>query len=474
VNREQILKACKEDPESIVTFIEGLLATIKRLEERVKTLENQLNKNSRNSSKPPSSDGFRKPKPKSLRVKGERTPGGQAGHKGHSLEFAANPDHIVVHRATTCSCGHHLEQESVLRYEKRQVYDLPPLQLEVTEHQSEVKCCSVCGKTVKGEFPAGVGAPVQYGPRFRAVAIYLSQYQLLPYERVGEVMEHLFHHKLSEGTLVNANLSLYEQLEPAECEIVEQIASNAVAHFDETGIRVQGKTQWCHVASTDKLTHYFAHPKRGHEAMEAAGILPNFRGTAVHDAWAPYFRYDNCLHALCNAHILRELIFVLEQEKQSWAKAMIDLLLEAKMAIETEGPLNVDTINRFANRYDHILELGFIEDAKQNPPVDKPSGKRGKPKQSKPKNLLDRLRDHRLSVLTFLYDASVPFDNNQAERDVRMIKVQQKISGTFRSEQGAKVFCRIRSYISTAKKNACSIIDAIQKALQGDPFIPST
>ncbi len=270
MNREQILKACKEDPESIVTFIEGLLATIKRLEERVKTLENQLNKNSRNSSKPPSSDGFRKPKPKSMRVKGERTPGGQAGHKGHSLEFTANPDHIVVHRATICSCGHHLEQESVLRYEKRQVYDLPPLQLEVTEHQSEVKCCSVCGKTVKGEFPAGVGAPVQYGPRFRAVAIYLSQYQLLPYERVGEVMEHLFHHKLSEGTLVNANLSLYEQLEPAEREIVEQIASNAVAHFDETGIRVQGKTQWCHVASTDKLTHYFAHPKRGHEAMEAA------------------------------------------------------------------------------------------------------------------------------------------------------------------------------------------------------------
>jgi transposase len=473
VNRKQILKACQEDPESIVILIESLLATIQRMEERVKTLENQLYQNSRNSSKPPSSDGFRKPKPKSLRVKGERAPGGQAGHKGHSLEFATSPDYIVVHRTMICSCGHNLEQEPVLRHEKRQVHDLPPSHLEVTEHQAEVKFCSVCSKTVKGEFPADVDAPVQYGPRFRATAIYLSQYQLLPYQRVGEVMEHLFQHKLSEGTLVNANLSLYEQLEPVECEIVEQIAGSAVAHFDETGMRVQGKTQWCHVASTDKLTHYFAHPKRGQEAMNAAGVLPNFQGTAVHDAWAPYFHYDHCHHALCNAHILRELIFVLEQEKQSWAKAMINLLLEAKTAIETEGTLSVDDSSCFTDRYDRILELGFMEDARQNPTMDKPFGKRGKPKQSKPKNLLDRLRDYRLSVLTFLYDSNVPFDNNQAERDVRMIKVKQKISGTFRSEQGARVFCRIRSYISTAKKNACSIIDAIQEALQGSPFMPS-
>lgn len=474
MNREQILKACKEDPESIVNLIEGLLATIQRLEERVKILENQLSKNSRNSSKPPSSDGLRKPKPKSLRTKGERTPGGQVGHKGHTLKFAVNPDYIVPHQAATCPCGHNLEQEPLLRHEKRQVHDLPPFRLEVTEHQAEVKRCSVCGNIVKGQFPADVNAPVQYGPRFRATAIYLSQYQLLPYERVGEVMEHLFNQKISEGTLVNANLSLYEQLEPIEREIVEQIASNPVAHFDETGMRVQGKTQWCHVAGTDKLTHYFAHPKRGREAMDAAGVLPIFHGTAVHDAWAPYFNYDHCHHALCNAHILRELIFVFEQEKQSWAKEMIDLLLEAKTAIETDGTLSADDISGFVNRYDRILELGFTEDARQNPTVEKPSGKRGKTKQSKPKNLLDRLRDHRLSVLTFLSDASVPFDNNQAERDVRMIKVQQKISGTFRSEQGAKVFCRIRSYISTAKKNACSILDTIQEALQGIPFLPST
>nr|WP_036716603.1 IS66 family transposase [Paenibacillus darwinianus] len=362
----------------------------------------------------------------------------------------------------------------VLRHEKRQVHDLPPFRLEVTEHQAEVKYCDACGNTVKGEFPEDVAAPVQYGPKFRATAIYLSQYQLLPYERVGEVMEHLFHHKLSEGTLVNANLSFYKQLEPVEREIVERLVKSTVAHFDETGIRVQGKTQWCHVASTDQYTYYFHHAKRGQEAMDAAGVLPNFQGNAIHDAWAPYFHYDQCHHALCNAHHLRELIFVLEQEKPSWAKAMINLLLEAKAAVEAGETLTSDAIACFAARYDRILEVGRLEDAKQNPPIEQPTGKRGKPKQSKPKNLLDRLGEHRLAVLTFLCDLSVPFDNNQAERDVRMVKVQQKISGTFRSEQGAKVFFRIRSYISTAKKQAHSIIDAIEQAIRGKPFMLPT
>lgn len=473
VNREQILKACKEDPESIVTLIEGLVATIEKLEQRVKTLEKRLNQNSRNSGKPPSSDGYKKPKPKSLRVKGERPPGGQLGHKGHTLEFAANPDHIVLHQAKACSCGHDLSNESALRHEKRQVHDLPPFRLEVTEHQAEVKCCKACGKTVKGVFPTDVAAPVQYGPRFRATAIYLSQYQLLPYERVGEVMEHLFRHKISEGTLANANQSLYEKLETTEVAIADSIAGSTVAHFDETGMNVTGKTQWCHVASTDRLTHYFVHAKRGKVGMDAAGILPRFQGTATHDSLASYFHYTDCHHALCNAHLLRELIFVVEQEKQMWAKPMIALLLEAKAAVEAQGMLSVDEISWFVRRYDTIVNLGLVEDVALNPPVAQLAGKRGKAKQSKPKNLLDRLEEHRLAFLTFLYDPEVPFDNNQAERDLRMIKVQQKISGTFRSEQGARIFCRVRGYISTAKKNAQCIIDVIQSALQGRPFMPT-
>lgn len=477
MKREDILKVYEAGPNAVVNLVQGLIreftAEIHALKERVKTLENQLNQNSRNSGKPPSSDGFKKPKPKSLRTKDGRMPGGQIGHKGHTLEFAADPDHIVVHRAAICSCGHHLKDAPVIRHEKRQVHDLPPFHLEVTEHQAEVKCCLACGNTVKGQFPADVAAPVQYGPKFRATAIYLSQYQLLPYERVSEVMEHLFHHELSEGTLANANQSLYEKLEPVECAIAGAIAESAVAHFDETGMNVQGKTQWCHVACTDQLTHYFVHPNRGQKGMDAAGILPRFQGTAIHDALASYFYYADCHHALCNAHILRELIFVLEQEHEQWAKLMIDLLLEAKSAVQSHGVLSAEEVARFAKKYDVILNLGLAEDAKLNPPVEQPAGKRGKSKQSKPKNLLDRLEEHRLAVLTFLCDPDVPFDNNQAERDLRMVKVQQKISGTFRSEQGAKIFCRIRGYISTAKKNACSIIDAIQNALQGNPFVPS-
>jgi len=468
---EQILKACKEDPASIVTLVTNLLATVQKLEARVKQLEDQVNKNSRNSGKPPSSDGYKKPKPKSLRVKGERSPGGQTGHEGYTLTFSANPDHVVVHPATRCACGHHLEHSPVFRYERRQVHDLPLLRLEVTEHQAEVKSCEICGNVVKGEFPAEVAAPIQYGPRFRATTTYLSQYQLLPYQRVSEVMEDLFEHKPSEGTIVSANRSCYENLELVEREIQGQIVSSPVAHFDETGIRVQGKTQWCHVASTEQYTHYSHHAKRGKEAMDAAGVLPNFRGTAVHDAWAPYFQHDQCDHALCNAHHLRELIFVLEQEKQCWAKAMINLLLEAKSVAESGEAWTTETISRLAARYDRILDAGRLEDAKQNPPVEQPVGKRGKPKQSKPKNLLDRLQTHRLSVLTFLCDPSVPFDNNQAERDIRMIKVQQKISGTFRSEQGAKVFCRIRSFISTAKKQSLSIIDALERVFREQPVL---
>lgn len=475
MKREDILKVYEAGPDAVVDLVQGLIreftAKIQHLEQRVKTLENQLNQNSRNSGKPPSSDGFKKPQPKSLRVKGERSPGGQVGHEGHTLKFVANPDHIVIHPAMVCSCGHHLDHTPVLRHEKRQVHDLPSFRLEVTEHQAEVKCCEACGNLVKGPFPEEVAAPVQYGPRFRATAVYLSQYQLLPYERVSEVMEHLFDHSLSEGTIVNANLELYEQLEPVEREIVNRIVASSVAHFDETGIRVQGKTQWCHVASTDQYTHYFHHVKRGKEAMDAAGVLPNFQGNAVHDAWAPYFHYDQCHHALCNAHHLRELVFVLEQEKQSWAKAMINLLLEAKAAVESGEAWTAEAIAHFAARYDRILEVGRLEDAKQNPPTEQPAGKKGRPKQSKPKNLLDRFQEHRLAVLTFLCDPSVPFDNNQAERDLRMIKVQQKISGTFRSEQGARVFCRIRSYISTAKKQANSIMDVLERAFRGRPML---
>lgn len=469
-------------PDAVVDLVQGLIqkftaiveqqaAQIQTLNERVKTLENQINLNSRNSGKPPSSDGYRKPQPKSLRENGKRPSGGQPGHQGHTLEFTANPDHIIIHKVSQCPCGHHVDGDPVLNHETRQVYDLPEIRLESTEHRIEIRKCSACGNTVKGTFPADVTAPVQYGPRFRAAATYLNQYQLLPYERVSQVLEDLFGHHISEGTLFNINQLLFDQLEPAEKAIGDAIASSAVVHFDETGVRVTGKTKWTHVACTDRFTHYTVHDKRGSEGMEAAGILPSFQGTAVHDSLAAYFSYS-CLHALCNAHSLRELIFVLEQENQQWAKLMINLLLEAKLAVETHGQLSADTINSFVKRYDVIVNLGLAEDAKLNPIVAKVAGKRGRQKQSKPKNLLDRLLLRRLEFLAFLCDPQIPFDNNQAERDLRMIKVQQKVSGSFRSLQGAKIFCRIRGYISTARKNAQPAIQVIADALSGTPYIP--
>lgn len=480
MKREEILKAYEAGPEAVINLVNSLTATIfeqseqiTALQERVKALEDQLNKNSRNSSKPPSTDGFFKPK--GWRQKSDKPVGGQKGHPGHTLQMADNPDHTIIHRVSRCrGCGSSLEETQAIGYERRQVFNLPPIKVEITEHQAEKKLCPYCGCLNKASFPEEVQQPVQYGPRLKAVAVYLSQYQLLPYERTSELFADVFGHQLSQATLVNANQTAYEILEPVEKEIKRQVVDSPVVHFDETGMGVNGKREWSHVASTETLTCYAAHPKRGHEATEAMGILPDFQGVAVHDFWKAYFKYD-CRHALCNAHHLRELTGILEQDKQEWPRDMIDLLLEIKRAVDERraisdklGPVQ---IKGFEERYDQVIENGLAE----NPlPISQGQpGRRGRKKQSKAKNLLDRLNTHRQKALAFMYDFSVPFDNNQAERDIRMIKVQQKISGTFRSAQGANIFCRIRGYISTVRKNSFSVIDTIQAAFEGNPFIPA-
>lgn len=385
-----------------------------------------------------------------------------------------NPDHTIVHRVSTCEeCGCSLQETQASDYERRQVFDLPTIKVEITEHQAEKKLCPHCGCCNKAAFPEDVQFPVQYGPRLKSIGIYLNQYQLLPYERTGELFADIFGHRLSQATLVNANNTCYELLKPVEEESKKQLVNSPVVHFDETGMYINGKREWLHVASTERLTCYAVHPKRGYEATKEMCILPEFQGIAVHDFWKPYFKYD-CGHALCNAHHLRELTGVLEQDKQQWPQEMIDLLLEIKKTMEetkvTANQLDPAQLKNFEERYSQIIENGLAE----RPLIiqDQP-GKRGRKKQSKAKNLLDRLNEHRLEVLAFMYDFSVPFDNNLAERDVRMTKVQQKISGSFRSFQGAKTFCRIRSYISTVKKNSISVIDAIQAALKGKPFIPA-
>lgn len=384
MKREDILAVYDAGPEAVVKLVNALTASISELteqinelKERVKTLEDQLNKNSRNSSKPPSTDGFKKPK--SQRQNSGKPAGGQKGHRGHTLKMVENPDHIIVHLVPSCKkCGSSLTGTQTTSYQRRQVFDIPPIKVETTEHRAEKKLCPHCGAANCATFPEDVQQPVQYGFRLKSIAVYLSQYQLLPYERASELFADLFGHDLSQGTLVNANQACYESLEPVEEKIMQQVLAAPVIHCDETGMRINGKREWLHVASTETLTYYAAHPKRGQKATKEMGILPEFQGTAVHDFWKSYFKYD-CNHALCNAHHLRELTGILEQDKQEWPQEMIDLLLEIKKTVEekktTANQLAPAQLRSFEVRYDQIIEKGLAE----NPPIitENPPKKRG-------------------------------------------------------------------------------------------------
>lgn len=476
LTREEALAIYRAGPEAVVRVLLEMDARIHMLEQRVKALEDRLAKNSRNSSKPPSSDGLNKPKPKSLRPRSDRKPGGQKGHPGQTLRMREKPDHIVPHSINQCECcGRSLAEQVPDRVERRQVFDIPEPRLEVTEHRTEVKTCP-CGHINRAAFPPEAAAPVQYGPRVKSRAVYLKDYQLLPFERLTEIMRDLFGcESFSQGTLANLGSVCSQRLEPVD-EIIRAQAANAdVAGFDETGMRATGSLHWLHVVSTEWLTWYFAHRKRGRDAMDAAGVLPEFNGRAVHDFWESYLKYD-CDHAFCNAHLLRELIFLWEQQNQVWAKDMIDHLLMIKAAVETARQAGANALpetdlERFRAGYVQIVADG----CQQNPPQEPAPGRkrRGRRKQSKARNLLDRFGNYADGILAFMYDFSVPFDNNLSERDLRMMKLRQKISGTFRSLDALQAFCRIRSYISTAKKNELNVLDALRRVFDGHPFIPS-
>lgn len=469
-SEQEIGEAYDQGKEAMIALFQR---TFLELAERIQALEDQVSKNSRNSGKPPSSDGLSKPAPKSQRQRHGRKQGGQPGHDGHTLKAVSNPDVIELHSIQVCQdCQASLEKVKARRYEKRQVFDLPVVKLLVTEHQAEIKHCPCCGMENKAAFPQGVSQPVQYGNEIKSQAVYLNQYQMIPVERVSEALEELYGHHLSTGTIVEACQEAAEKVDPVNQAIKKNLAEKeAVVHFDETGMRIDGKLHWLHVACTAQQTYYATHAKRGQVASDAIGILPVFRGTAVHDGWKPYFGYSDLQHALCNAHHLRELEFICERYAQGWATEFADLLLEIKQAVErAPGQLSERQVLSFNQRYDTLVEAGL----QANPPPIEPAGKkRGKIKQSPPKNLLDRLRAHKQAVLAFMLDFKVPFDNNQAERDIRMMKVKQKVSGGFRSESGAKTFCQIRSYLSTARKNGQKALSALRLAFAGTPFVPA-
>jgi transposase len=501
-SRDEILSIYQAGPDALVVWVEHLLAAhagqtehllathatqaaqllanqaaleqqVQVLTARLAELETRFNKDSHNSHQPPSSDGpAKRPHPRSLRKRSGKKRGGQAGHPGVTRCLVADPDIIVKHVPTVCTeCGASLEGATEINRERRQVIEIPKPQPEVTEHQAVRLACPECERLTIGDFPPEVSQPVQYGPRTKAAAVYLQTYQLLPYERTVEALSDLFGVSLSPGTLASVQAAAYASLEPVEQAVGAALQQAEVVHVDETGQRVAGRTEWVHVISTTLLTFYAHHAKRGREAIDAIGLLVGFQGRRVHDAWAPYLQLPG-LYALCNAHLVRELIGLHEDTRQAWAQQMIRLLLSMQatvVAAQVAGQTQLSTHQcaGYEAAYSRFLNEGL----RANPPP-KRTGQRGRPKRTPARNLLDRMVTHRRAVLAFLHDFRVPFDNNQAERDLRMLKVKGKVSGCFRSPDGADQFCRIRGYISTLHKQGYSVLDGLTSIFAGQPLMP--
>jgi transposase len=451
-----------------------LRAQVTALLARVQELEACAAKDSRNSGKPPSSDGLQR-RTKSLRRKSGKKPGGQLGHRGETLHLVATPDAVVEHRAAVCTaCQAELDKAPVVARERRQVQEMPAVRLLVTEHQALHLRCPRCQAVNVGTFPSEAPSRAQYGPQLRALAVYLVEEQLVPLGRAQQLLRDLVGVRLGRGTLVRWIQQASALLAPVEVELTAALRRAPVLHSDETGVRRSGRLAWVQVASTRRLTRYAVHAKRGHEATDAMGILADYTGVSVHDGWKPYQRYTTCRHALCTIHHLRELTFLEEQYQQPWATKMKGLLREMKTATEqarAEGLRQLPAVLRqtFVSRYRAVLAAGQAA----NPPPERRPRQRGRVKQTPAQNLLERLWLGQEQVLAFLDDLTIPFDNNQAERDLRTLKLQQKVSGCFRSDPGADAFARLRSYLATLRKQGQPLLAALQTVFAGRPLYPA-
>jgi transposase len=456
---EQTLQQVKKLIEEEKSLSPALRASLELLLTLTTLLLNRLGLNSRNSSKPPSSDPNRKNK----RNPTNNHPGGQNGHTGNYLELVDDPDHVEslkVDRGT-------LPTDATFRcigYERRQVFDIQ-ISRVVTEYQAEI-LEDERGRRVVAPFPEHVKVKTQYASGVKIHAVYMSNFQLLPYKRIEEHFADQFDIPLSAGSIYNFNQEVYEMLAPFEDWAKRELSKALLLHADETGINIGGKRKWLHVVCSATLTLLMPHDKRGGEAMAAMGVLPDYTGTLVHDHWKPYFKLL-CDHALCNAHHLRELERAWEQDQQQWAKQMQALLLQINKAVDAaDGVLSTTEAEAFREQYRQLLKAAHTE----CPPPDdsqRKNGQRGRLKRSKSRNLLERLIQFEDDVLRFIVELDVPFTNNQGERDLRMSKVQQKISGCFRSELGAKIFARIRSYLSTCQKNGVASEEALRLLYEG-------
>jgi transposase len=476
---KQLLAWAKKD-------LRGLLLWVIELQEELQRLKDLLAQNSQNSSRAPSSDRSRQrdrpprsqsedppPKPKSLRGKSGRKPGGQRGHPGRTLEFCDQPNEIQVHRLEQCACGKDLSRQPTQDYERRQVFDLPPLQLKCTEHRAEIKDCSRCHSRQRAPFPPEVKAPVQYGKGFLALLSYLYDAQQCSSRRIRQLCAELFGYSVSESTLQDARQAQFQALHPFEQHLVNILPQQPILGADETGMLINKVTHWLHVLTTPLLTFFSVQAKRGAEAIAAIGIIPKFTGCLMHDFLSSYLGFENCVHTFCKSHLLRELVFLFEEHGQAWAGRLHDLFLEMLQRVKQrkarDAPLGSKELNRWYRRYRRIL----CEGRRANP-ITREQSQRPRPKQSKAQNLLNRLQAYDYCILGFLYDFAVPFTNNDAERPLRMIKVRLKVSGCFRTLAGACRHARIASYISTLRKHDLPVFDYLLKALDGHPFLPQS
>lgn len=457
---DQAVKSVREHLDKDSDISVGLRSAIELLLVLVSVLVNAIRLNSKNSSKPPSSDPNRKKKKNN--GNSDRKPGGQKGHDGTTLERVDNPDEIIDLPVDPDTLPKDRPFHEV-GVEIRQVIDIEVNRV-VTEYRAQI-LTDERGNRVVAEFPFGVTRPVQYGNNIKANAVYMSHYQMIPYERITDNFRDQLGLSISAGTLFNFNQQAYHLLGVFEDWAKKKLIASDLMHVDETGINVASKNRWLHCASTSLITLFFPHEKRGKEAMDAMGVLPFFNGILCHDHWKPYFRYS-CEHALCNAHHLRELERAYEQDKQQWALEMKKFLREANHAVfDAGGVLDDAAWQQWQSRYHMILDQADLECPA--PKGTRTDGKRGRIKRSKARNLLERLRQFENEVLRFMRSPLTPFTNNQGENDIRMTKVQQKVSGCFRSFKGAQIFCRVRSFISTARKQGMSPTTALRLLFQG-------
>jgi transposase len=463
---EQLWSWNQADPHGLTTYTFELQAEVRRLRDVVA-------QNSSNSSRPPSTDRPEQPKPKSLRKKSGRKSGGQPGHPGRTLPFSNHPEHTKIHPLQECECGQDLSQEPAVDFERRQVFDLPPLKLECTEHRAEIKECPCCHEKVTAPFPEEVNAPVQYGKNFRSLLAYFYDAQLGASLRIRQMCEEMFGYAVSEATVQNARQEQYQALRPFEERLEEILPHEPVLHVDETSLPVNQIKHWLHVICTPLLTFFSIQMLRGKEAIHAIGIIPKFTGWLMHDFLSSYLSFDNCLHTFCKSHLMRELVFIFEQHHQSWAKDLYDLFLEMLRYVQGQraraAPVSQAEYEQWQKRYRQLLRAG-----RQANPLTSEQMTGKCRKQSKEQNLLDRLEAYDDFILAFLWAWELPFTNNQAERDFRFMKTRIKISGCFRTLHGARRHVRIRSYICTLRKQRLPVLEYLRRALDGRPFLPET